>query len=136
LVRAHAIRALGALGCTEFAGKIASLLGDTEWWVRLAAKETLVDMGPSVWRTAAAQLDSNDAFARDGAAEILQNMGILQYLASQAIGAGTSREHLQLLRKAVAVGGRGFLESALSSGETAIRARVKAQLGLRQKEFA
>lgn len=127
-VRAYAIRALGVLGRTECAGKIAALMTDQDWWVRLAAKETLVDMGPRVWRDAAAQLDSADAFARDGAAEVLQNMGVLPDLVAQADGGANSEETFQILLKAIEAGGRGVLEASLSGAEPGVRARVEVRL--------
>ena len=40
-VRAHAARALASTGDAEVAEEIAPLLADREWWVRLAAKESL-----------------------------------------------------------------------------------------------
>ena len=42
--------------------------------MRTAAKDALVKLGPTTWHEVAAQLSSPDAFARNGAAEVLQNL--------------------------------------------------------------
>ena len=79
-VRAHAARAVGAAEDPEYAPLIAPLLADREWWVRTAAKDALQRMGSEVWSSLVPYLDHADAFARNGAAEVLQNVGILDSL--------------------------------------------------------
>ncbi|MFM9435806.1 HEAT repeat protein [Janthinobacterium sp. CG_23.3] len=77
-VRAHAARALGRLFDPSRQGDgalVAPLLADRDWWVRLAAREALAAMGSAVWRDVAAQTHSADAFARDGAREVLRQIG-------------------------------------------------------------
>ena len=73
----------------DVAEEIAPLLADREWWVRLAAKESLQQMGEEVWSVLVPYLDHEDAFARNGAAEVLQNIGVLDSLI--VLEAATSR---------------------------------------------
>jgi len=78
-VRAHAARALRDLdGGTGPA--IASLLTDDSWWVRAAAKESLEARPGIALELLADYLEHEDAFARNGAAEVLQNTGELDTL--------------------------------------------------------
>ncbi len=69
-VRAHAARAVAELGAEQLAGDIAALLADPSWWVRAAAKESLLSLGRSGLDAALGMLHADDAFARDGAAEV------------------------------------------------------------------
>jgi HEAT repeat protein len=86
-VRSAAIRVLAHAGATlpdltqreAIARAIAHALGDGHWEVRSAAKAGLVRLGPITWRAAAAQLESADDFARDGAAEVLREMGVTDW---------------------------------------------------------
>lgn len=103
-VRANAARALGNLEQVKLAGSVTPLLGDREWWVRLAAREALVDMGPAVRNDVAAQLTSTDAFARDGAAEILMAMQSPR-MRKQLTGA-PRRNYLPLAPKSIKDPGR------------------------------
>jgi hypothetical protein len=48
--------------------------------VRTAAKEALQRMGSEVWSALVPYLDHADTFARNGAAEVLQNTGVYQQL--------------------------------------------------------
>lgn len=85
-VRSTALRLIGTQGGKEpehvrhtFASWITASMGDGDWDVRRTAKEALVKLGPIVQRQVAAQLRSSDAFVRDGAAEVMQNMGIADW---------------------------------------------------------
>jgi HEAT repeat protein len=70
-VRAHAARAAGEIGAGQLAGEVAALLTDRNWWVRAAAKESLLRLGAHGLAAASAMLDDEDAFARDGAGEVI-----------------------------------------------------------------
>jgi len=88
-VRAHAARALGALQSVEDAPRVARLLADREWSVRDAARAGLEAMGPDVARSLIPLLDGPDRFARNGAAEVLQNVGTFErLLTEEATGPG------------------------------------------------
>lgn len=114
-VRAHAARALGTLGDPSRAEHLVPLLGDRDWWVRLATKEALAALGPSCWRVVAAQLDSEDTFARNGAAEVLQNTGVLATLMREAAGGTLDEAGRTALRRAALAGGPGLLAGLLES---------------------
>jgi HEAT repeat protein len=79
-VRAHAARAATAAGGLSVAGHIVPLLADRQWWVRAAAKEALCSLGPAVAPVLANALESGDRFARNGAAEVLQDIGVVDAL--------------------------------------------------------
>ena len=70
-VRSHAARAAGETRAEGLAGDIAALLADQSWWVRAAAKEALLVLGESGLQAAHRMLDADDAFAQDGAREVV-----------------------------------------------------------------
>jgi len=113
-VRSAAIRALAQAGERSpdrarrkaIASSICPLLADREWSVRAAAKDALVRLGPGTWREVAAELSSTDGFARNGAAEVLQNLGVLDWtLRGIASGAHPTDEAVDVLRRALREGG-------------------------------
>ena len=104
-VRAHAARALGDLERVDLAPRVLPLLADAEWWVRTAAKDALQAMGPAVAPAVAGFLDHPDRFARNGASEVLQNLGVLDEIAGRAARGEATAEDLSLLEKAAAAGG-------------------------------
>jgi len=75
-VRTHAARAPGRLGAADHAGVLAPLMADREWIVRAAAKHALASMGPSVAGLMHTMLADPDRFARDGASEVLHELGM------------------------------------------------------------
>jgi HEAT repeat protein len=133
-VRAHAARALSEADDPELAVDVAPLLADAEWWVRTAAKEALQRMGPEVWATLVPYLDHPDAFARNGAAEVLQNIGILDSLIVLEAATGRpSADKIDMLRKIAAAGGTRMTEALLERVDSETRPRVRdllANLGL------
>jgi HEAT repeat protein len=137
-VRAHAARALAAAHDVDAAGDIAPLLADPEWWVRLAARESLQKMGDEVWSVLMPYLDHADAFARNGAAEVLQNIGVLDSLI--VLEAATSRpsaSKVEMLRKIATAGGSRMTSAMLERVGPDARDRVLAllvNLGLSHSE--
>jgi HEAT repeat protein len=128
-VRAHAARALASTGNADFAEPIAMLLTDREWWVRLAAKESLQQLGDEVWAVLVPYLDHEDGFARNGAAEVLQNIGVLDSLI--VLEAATSRPSaakLEMLRKIAHAGGTRMTSAMLERVDDRARPRVRALL--------
>jgi HEAT repeats len=120
-VRSAAIRALAQAGERTpdrarrkgIASSVAPLLADREWTVRAAAKDALVRLGPGTWREVAAQLSSTDGFARNGAAEVLQNLGVLDWtLRGIASGAHPTDEAVDVLRRALKEGGVAMSKAA------------------------
>ena len=86
-VRAHACRAVGALGSPAVAADVAALLADDWWWVRSAAKDALRGLGASAAPAVVPLLEHEDRFARNSAAEVLQDVGFLDALAARDPGA-------------------------------------------------
>jgi HEAT repeat protein len=78
-VRAHAARALRDLAGNNGLA-VAPLLADGSWWVRAAAKETLEARPALALELLRGYLEHDDEFARNGAAEVLQNTGVLDSL--------------------------------------------------------
>ncbi|MGE3957895.1 MAG: HEAT repeat domain-containing protein [Vicinamibacterales bacterium] len=128
-VRAHAVRALGELGRVDCADRVSSLLGDGDWWVRLAARESLEMMGAEVWPVLVRCLDHRDRFVRNGAAEVVQNLGVLDSLimleAATDNPAGTK---VAMLQRIAAAGGVRFTESLVERAGPIVGPRVRRLL--------
>jgi HEAT repeat protein len=80
-VRVHAARAAGHVVGEAAAPTIARLLADPKWWVRTAAKDALRGMKTDAVPALLSLLAHEDAFARNGAAEVLQDIGFVDFLA-------------------------------------------------------
>jgi HEAT repeat protein len=118
-VRAHAARALGAQGRPELAELVAKLLPDEEWWVRAGSKRALEQLGPDATRYVVPYLESDDAFARNAAAEVLQNTGVVDRLAHELIEDPANEPTRILLSSIVEAGGDRFEEALLARTESA-----------------
>jgi len=128
-VRAHAARALAETDDPDAASAIAPLLADRDWWVRLAAKESLQRLGGESWSILVPYLDHRDTFARNGAAEVLQNTGVLDSLiVMEAATSGPSPAKIDMLRKIAAAGGTRMTEALLERVDAETRPRVRALL--------
>jgi HEAT repeat protein len=79
-VRVHAVRAAGLLAGAEAAPMICRLLADRQWWVRTAAKDALRGIGGESVPALLSVLAHDDGFARNGAAEVLQDIGFVDSL--------------------------------------------------------
>ena len=126
-VRSAAINALAQTGertpdrtrRQAIAAGIASSLADRDWSVRTAAKDALARLGPATWRAVAAELSSTDAFARNGAAEVLQNLGVLDWtMRGIASGVRPSDEALDVLKRALREGGVAMADAAMLRTKT------------------
>jgi HEAT repeat protein len=104
-VRVHAARAAGKVTGAPSAPALTRLLSDSRWWVRTAAKDALRTLGRSAIQALLPVLSSPDEFARNGAAEILQDIGFVDHLA-QAEPASP------LLARIYAAGGERLREAA------------------------
>ncbi len=121
-VRVHAARSLGEVGATSAAPAVAELLRDSSWWVRDAAEKALVALGRDGIREALRLLEDYDPFARDSAAEVLQESGYLdRCVAAAASGEAEAEAVLARVRSAT---GDALVESAVArvgaSGETVL----------------
>ncbi|PYR38740.1 MAG: hypothetical protein DMF89_08330 [Acidobacteria bacterium] len=129
-VRAHAARALAEMGRTDMAGDIAALLGDADWWVRQAAKESLHAMGAEVWRVLMPCLEHPDRFVRNGAAEVFQNLGIVDSLiVMEAASDGPAERKIEMLRQITSAGGVRFADSLVERAGPVVGARIRQLLG-------
>lgn len=139
-VRAHAARALGELGAVEHGEEVARLLGDADWWTRLAAREALEALGNEVWPVLVRCLAHSDRFVRNGAAEVIQNLGILDSLiVMEAASDSPAPSKVDLLRRIAAAGGVRFTDSLVERSGARIGPRIRALLnsiGLQHVEAA
>lgn len=121
-VRIHAARALGQLGEVEQASELAALLSDSEWWVRTAAKESLQELGDAAAPAVTPALKSADRFVRDGAAEVLQNIGVIDELTRRLEQAPHDELAIRALRSIFEAGGEAVagaaMKRAAASGST------------------
>lgn len=128
-VRAHAVRALGELGRVDQADRVSSLLGDGDWWVRLAARESLEMMGAEVWPVLVRCLDHRDKFVRNGAAEVVQNLGVLDSLIMlEAATDNPAGAKVAMLQRIAAAGGVRFTESLVERAGPVVGPRVRRLL--------
>jgi len=124
-VRAHAARALGAQGRPELGALVARLLSDEEWWVRAGAKQALETLGPDATVHVLPYLESPDQFARNGAAEVLQNTGVVDAFVRELTADPSSVETRRTLQLLVDAGGEQFGEAMIAradGGEERVRA--------------
>jgi HEAT repeat protein len=104
-VRVHAARAAGQTAGGASAVPLTRLLSDQRWWVRSAAKDALRGLGRAAIEALLPVLISPDQFARNGAAEILQDIGFVDHLALEEPGS-------PLLARIYAAGGERLREAA------------------------
>ena len=135
-VRAHAARALGELDRSRPPRRSPSCSRDSDWWVRAAAKQSLETMGSEVWPVLMRCLDHSDEFVRNGAAEVFQNLGILDSLIMlEAATDDPSHAKIDLLRRIAAAGGMRLTDSLIERAGPAAAPRVRqllATMGLEQ----
>jgi HEAT repeat protein len=104
-VRVHAARAAGHVLGVDAAPTIARHLAEERWWVRTAAKDALRGMGAEAVPSLLAVLTHEDPFARNGAAEVLQDIGFVDFLA-------LDDPRSPLLQRIYDAGGEQFREAA------------------------
>jgi HEAT repeat protein len=124
-VRIHAARSIGRRGTFESAAVLAPLLYDRDWWVRTAAKRALERVGLGAIDAVSPLLGADDEFARNGAAEVLQNIGRVRELVDRVSGSGSPDAAADLSRIFTA-GGDRFATLSLDHLEPADQARVRA----------
>ena len=128
-VRAAAVRAIAKLDRDDLAEDVAVLLGDRDWWVRFAVKECLEGMGPDIWPVLVRLLDDADRFVRNGAAEVFQNLGVLDsFILMEAATDDPADRKIDLLRRIAAAGGMRLTDSLLDRAGSKLGARVRQLL--------
>ena len=128
-VRANAARAIGKLDRPDLASQVAVLLGDRDWWVRSAAKQTLEMMGSDVWPLLVPCLSHADRFVRNGAAEVFQNLGLLDSLILMEAASDDPAPHkIDMLRRIAAAGGVRLTDSLVERAGPTVGPRVRGLL--------
>jgi HEAT repeat protein len=128
-VRAAAVRAIGRLDRDDLAAKVAHLLGDRDWWVRFATKECLEGMGAGIWPVLVRLLEDPDRFVRNGAAEVFQNLGVLDsFIVMEAASDNPGSRKIELLRRVAAAGGVRLTDSLLDRADPRLEARLRQLL--------
>jgi HEAT repeat protein len=130
-VRATAARAIGKLDREDLAEDVAALLGDPDWWVRFAAKECLESMGADVWPVLARALDHSDRFVRNGAAEVFQNLGVLDsFIVMEAASDNPAPHKIAMLRRIASAGGVRLTDSLVERVGPTLGPRVRDLLSV------
>lgn len=130
-VRATAARAIGRLDREDLAEDVAALLGDSDWWVRFAAKECLESMGADVWPVLARALDHSDRFVRNGAAEVFQNLGVLDsFIVMEAASDNPAPNKIAMLRRIASAGGVRLTDSLVERAGPTLGPRVRDLLSV------
>ena len=106
-------------------------MASEEWWVRQAAKDALVQLGPAISEDLVAFLDHRDAFARNSVAEVLQNVGFVDELVVDVEATpptATSHRSEQVLQDVLAAGGPQFASAVLMQMQPETRTRFDSLL--------
>ena len=127
-VRAHAARTLGVLGARDTVHAVLPLLADQDWWVRYAAKHSLEAMGLAIVDAIVPYLSHSDAFARNGAAEVLQNLGAFERLLIEEAHTSPDPSRLATLGLLARAGGAPMWDSVLTRLDTAAQSRARQVL--------
>lgn len=105
-VRAHAARACARFADGDAAEALAGLLADRQWIVRAAAREALQRMGRVALPAVVQALWHSDAFAANGAAEVLHKTGKAADAARQVVAdPAAARRQLPILARFLSVAG-------------------------------
>jgi HEAT repeat protein len=125
-VRANAARALGRMERSDEASGVARLLADRDWWVRFAAKQALEAMGAEVWPVVYPYLTHTDRFARNSAAEVFQNLGLLDSLiVLEAASDDPAPQKIEILRRIAAAGGVRLTDALIARAGPVVGLRVR-----------
>ena len=137
-VRSQAAKALGEVEDPIALPHLAQALRDPEWWVRANAEEAMRRMGEAGEKELAAMLYDDDRFARETAAQALQELGIPErYL--ELAEAGEDLETLKpILKRMAEIGAVGPLVTALLNypSDTARLALMRDLAGIADPRLA
>lgn len=130
-VRLHAARSIGRRGTVKAADRVASLLSDRDWWVRTSAKRALESLGAEAVPAVRPHLRTDDEFVRNGAAEILQNLGLVRTLVDRVATAtnGEGEAAAAELAPILTAGGARFASLSLEHLDEDSGTRVHAIIG-------
>lgn len=115
-----------ALDGASAASAIAERLADRDWWVRSAAKQALEQLGEVVATAVIPWLSHADRFARNGAAEVLQNTGVYARILVEEAQAPGDPVRQNVLTRLAAAGGRPMWNGHIVRVPSPIRVRARA----------
>jgi HEAT repeat protein len=124
-VRAQAVKALGRIGDERDAGELIRALRDSEWWVRNNAAAALRDMGEAGEGPLAGALWDENRFARESAAQALEESSIVERLVEEMRGGEADPEGERMIHRLAEIGSVGTIIQVLSDLSDA---DVKAKL--------
>jgi HEAT repeat protein len=104
-VRGHAAQALATIGGQSAAPSIAGLLADPDWRARAGAKRSLVQLGLGTAAAVLPLLRHAETFARNSAAEVLQDVGEFERLLMLELEGASDPAHRDALELLTAAGG-------------------------------
>ena len=115
-VRAQAARALGRMGAEEDAPLLARALRDPEWWVRNNAAAALRELGAAGECSLVEALWSEDRFARETAAQALEEGGLVERMVMALEGGDAEEEgHAErVIRRMAEIGCVGTISQVFS----------------------
>ncbi len=113
-VRAQAAKALGSIAEESDVTRIAEKLRDTEWWVRNDAAYALREMGEAGEGPLVEMLWDEDRFARETAAQALEESSIVERLVRDMQEGGETPEHDRIILRLAEIGSVGTIIQVLS----------------------
>ncbi|MEW6554815.1 MAG: HEAT repeat domain-containing protein [Actinomycetota bacterium] len=113
-VRAQAAKALGKVGDASDAPSLAALLRDREFWVRNNAASALREMGDAGEAPLVEMLWDGDRFARETAAQALEEGSIVERLVKDMREGVEAPEAGRIIRRLAEIGSTGTLIQVLS----------------------
>jgi HEAT repeat protein len=112
-VRAQAVKALGSIGDEEDTDSIAPALRDGEWWVRSNTAAALREMGETGEGPLVEMLWDEDRFAREAAAQALEEGSIVERLVEDMRKGGENPEAGRVIRRLAEIGSVGTIAQVL-----------------------
>lgn len=116
-VRAQAAKALGRIGEEEDAPRLAEKLRDPQWWVRNNAAAALREMGESGEGSLVGALWDEDRFAREAAAQALEEGSLVERIIEEMREGGSGTEGERILRRLAELGCAGTISQVLDDLE-------------------
>jgi HEAT repeat protein len=113
-VRAQAAKALGKVGDTSDASRLAGSLRDEEFWVRNNAAAALREMGEAGETPLIEMLWDEDRFARETAAQALEEGSIVERLVKDMREGADDPEAGRIIRRLAEIGSTGTIIQVLS----------------------
>lgn len=108
-VRCQAAKALGLLGDGEDAPALAAALRDPSWWVRHNAAAALQELGEDGERALQEALWDDDKFARETAAQALEESGLVERVAAEIQEGSLDRGRGRAVRRMADMGRVGCI---------------------------